>query len=496
MVRTEVGNDIVRVGVGRVYSRKRATRWLATILSMLVALSVSASASADPSPADTPVHAKAAAAPDNVPGTLIQMVDVVPGVAPKLAAATSNLASAVLQAAPSGAQFRVAVMPGYLAPDYIDVLSEAKITAVTDPATNLTTAALSLSYNPFAMRGDRGSAIWRHLVAAAKCGDNKYPVVPEAVGMGTASEEKKKQVGLADALVKRDSDALATAENEFENAMISLAESTGPDKTSLATAVSNGRLHRDEARSALQLARQARDKTEAEYEALQVAESTARDAAAQKAFEQWKQALTKCFDGNIRSEFWHELDATWVPQVMATVGYDFYPGGTAPNPLDKTGTTIALLEPWGGVRAELSVLFRPHERFEFEIFAQARRVRPNGAPYTQLANYAGGGATLAWMAWTALPETAARASNADYRKSGALPGVVLGLSGQSLSCDGFANCASGQITAESLTPFVDIKVLNAAQFRISLPMKWSQNVVANTFIATPTFSTAGAFAGL
>ena len=121
----------MRVSVGRAYGRTRATRWLATTLSTVALSASSVPASADPTPAVTPVPSPAASAPDNVPGTLVQMVDVVPGAAPQVAAATANLASAVLQAAPSGAQFRVTVMPGYLARDYIEVLSEAKITAVT-----------------------------------------------------------------------------------------------------------------------------------------------------------------------------------------------------------------------------------------------------------------------------------------------------------------------------------------------------------------------------
>jgi hypothetical protein len=99
------------------------------------------------------------------------------------------------------------------------------------------------------------------------------------------------------------------------------------------------------------------------------------------------------------------------------------------------------------------------------------------------------------MAWTPLSRLQ-MASNADYKKSGALPGIVLGVSGQALHCDGFANCASGQINGESLTPFVDFKVLNAAQFRVAFPVTWSQTTVVNTATYSPTFSTVGAFAGL
>jgi hypothetical protein len=73
---------------------------------------------------------------------------------------------------------------------------------------------------------------------------------------------------------------------------------------------------------------------------------------------------------------------------------------------------------------------------------------------------------------------------------------VIGASAQALNCQGFLNCANNQISGESLTPFVDIKVINAAQFRISVPLAWSRTTVIETFSATPTFSAASSFAGL
>jgi hypothetical protein len=104
------------------------------------------------------------------------VADVVPGVLPKVATAAANLASAALQAGPSGALFRVAFMPAYLASDYAEVWSETKITAVTNPTTNLTTAALSLSYNPFAMKGGRADHLWREAVRSAQCGARYAPI--------------------------------------------------------------------------------------------------------------------------------------------------------------------------------------------------------------------------------------------------------------------------------------------------------------------------------
>jgi hypothetical protein len=49
---------------------------------------------------------------------------------------------------------------------------------------------------------------------------------------------------------------------------------------------------------------------------------------------------------------------------------------------------------------------------------------------------------------------------------------------------------------ESLTPFVDVKVVNAAQFRFSVPLMWTRTTTIDSFSATPMFSAVTAFAGL
>jgi hypothetical protein len=380
------------------------------------------------------------------------------------------------------------------------------------------------------LRGDIGGTL-ADLISGRKTLLQKQSAVTGAEG---TARDKLDTATDARAALYITTRAVQTAEDELRNA--TKAVETAEDELRNATKPVERQRAEDELRSAKKtqqkvkdnLARAERQKQDASG-ALPQAQQAAQDAnktltqakkEEQDANDDLAEKVQRVGSGTVYNNcvkranlaFWPTLFKRGVARFDLTGEVDVFPAGVGPNPLDKTGATTAPLQPFGGVRSEASVTFRPDERFELGFDLTLRYIRPTGAPYTQLAPYEGGAAYFTLLVWSPLlpwtPTTSAddeRAKNADYLKSGFLPGLKVGLSGQALFCQGVVNCAVGQTQRESLTPFVDYAQSAAIQFRFSLPIIWSQAVTTGMgttavssapFSVTPTFSAASAFIGL
>jgi len=190
---------------------------------------------------------------------------------------------------------------------------------------------------------------------------------------------------------------------------------------------------------------------------------------------------------------WSKINGTWVPQVSLTGAMDLYPGGDVPSATDPTKTDE--LEAWGGWRTDLAVTVRPWERGNLDVWGTLRRTRASGKPGTKLVYSHGGGATVSWLWWSFLGKED-RPKSTDYVREGFLPGLAAGVSGQYLRCDGREQCANLRTDSRSVTPFIDVRVKPALQFRLAFPITWFDSVDKNGAEVAPTFTVAGSIAGL
>ena len=183
---------------------------------------------------------------------------------------------------------------------------------------------------------------------------------------------------------------------------------------------------------------------------------------------------------------WHELPTAWPPQIQASGAVAAFPGGYYTDPAGKNN---GLLLPWGGVSAQLTFAFRPAERLSFSAWGSYQSTRSGAVPGTFLADYLGWAAQVSWLAFpflsvdTFLDSKGAKESkNAmldTYIKTGYLPGIAMGLSGQLLRCiDAAPICAQGLLTQWSVTPFVDTRISPAVQLRLSVQV--NQGPVADS----------------
>jgi len=216
-------------------------------------------------------------------------------------------------------------------------------------------------------------------------------------------------------------------------------------------------------------------------------ESTARVAAAVL-------ATADCENRRLAAQ-WPTLNGTWIPSVGLTGFIDTYPAGEGPDPKDTTGQTSADLEPFGGVGVEGSLSFHPHERIGLDLYISYMKARSSGLPHTKLANNVGGGATFSALFFSFLDDSE-KYKSPDYVKAGFLPGLGLGASAQIVYCDGREQCAKERPDQRSVTPFFDVRVKPALQFRISVPITSYTSVDKTGTDIQPTLSIAGQIASL
>lgn len=195
----------------------------------------------------------------------------------------------------------------------------------------------------------------------------------------------------------------------------------------------------------------------------------------------------KCNDRRTAAQ-WPLLNRGWLPSVYLTLSYDFYPFGEVPS--ETMPAQQVDLEWNGGPSAQLSFEFRPRERVRLSGWGTAKRVRSEGKPGTELANYLGGGMSVSTIAWSFRPEEDGKFSK-DYIQEGFIPGLGLGCSLQGSRCDGEEDCLKLRTSQWSITPFIDVLASAKLQFRISVPITMFNAVDKNGTDVAGTFSVAG-----
>jgi len=447
----------------------------------------------------------------NVSASSSQTTQPVSGVAALIAPTSADLVSAAIQPKLTGTQLRVSAVPGRLLRNqYNIVLSEAKFTVTTDSSTSLTNLALSLGYNPFALNSPHGRDVREKTLKRDACGkalNDAAVIVPKALEDAVPAAQRDLDVAAKNIEVA--SKTLDAAKEAFDSARLThevaraLAAGERAGSPGLALAVKN----REAAEGTRALAQGALDAAKRDLDAAK----HARDAAtvvlvkSQKALADAQEAkkrsdakandkLRECHSLRLAHE-WTYLYSGWVPQVIGTVGFDVYPSGSGPDPLDKTGASVAKLEPWGGMKADVSTLFRPSERFDATFWGSYRYGRTSGAPHTNLTSYFGGGITLSWLALPFLTREQLNKST-DYVKSGFFPGMTIGVSGQTLTCAGRLDCDKLRTWQGSITPFIDFRASPLVQFRLSAPVTRFTAVGSAGTDVVPTFTVAAAVAAL
>lgn len=376
--------------------------------------------------------------------------DPIAGVATQIAPSQVDLASAAVSTKEKGTEFKATFVPAKLFDTgYVDVLSESKIVLTSDGT--LTRFGYGVAYNPFALRSDRAA---------------------EIVGL----ELHKKGCGkaLADSLdtldlnVKPLKEEVERAKQKFEDADVAYSR-------------------------ALQLSDPAVDAIKAERERAKAALDEAQkalDKAKKKGTDDADAALIKC-NNELTVEEWRKINSGWTPLVSLNLAVDVYPFGKGPDPDDATKK--ARLQPFGGFKADAGLTFKPQERFSFDLWGQVRRGRSSGDPKTELATYAGGGVTVSGVVWAFLADFT---KSSDYVQTGFIPGLVVGTSAQYSKCWGNENCDKMRTESMSMTPFVDIRIKAALQFRLSAPITKFTGVGEDGTDVAPTLTFATAVAAI
>jgi hypothetical protein len=388
--------------------------------------------------------------------------DPVAGVATQIAPTQVDLAAAAVSTKEKGTEFKATFVPAKLFDSgYVDVLSESKFVLTSDGS--LTRIGYGVAYNPFALRSKRAAEIATSVLHTNHCGANLADAFD---ALNESIKPLKEAVDRAKWSLGADETALAEAEKALQ-AIQAGADQEGP-KARRAAATAK----RDAAKVTLDQAQTMLDTTKTKGE---------EDANA---------ALDKC-NSELTADEWRKINSGWMPLISANIAVDVYPSGKAPDPVDKTKT--ARLEPFGGVRIDGGFTFKPQERLSLELWGQYRRGRTTGDPKTELATYVGGGVTASAVAWAFLPDFT---KSADYVQTGFIPGLVIGASGQYSKCSGREHCDKMRTESMSLTPFVDIRIKSALQFRLSTPITKFTAVSDKGTDVAPTLTIASAFAAL
>ena len=442
-----------------------------------------------------------------VSGTTARVPDPVPGVDALIAPTAQTLATASASGATKGSVFRANIVP-LLAVDapYIPVVSELKFGVATDTSTSLTQITLGLSQNPFALRSKRGIRILGETMEKAQCGDSEYKMrhrlkdglkpMQEAVAKAqaeVAEAEKALAAAETDVVSRRKAvDLVLASEASDRVAQFQQAEAawaTAVAEENRAAAAAKGAAER------LEKTRSAKHRASDEALAtLKQLNDTTRRASVRLPDGTEVAPFQECYD-KMHAEQWRSINSTLQPQVGLTFGLDLYPWGRVPDPTDATGQTTADLEPFGGASGQLSLSFHLLERFGIDLWGTYKRARASGDPHTKVANIYGSGLTVSGLVWSFMDDSKP-GQYPDYIKSGFIPGLALGASGQVSFCDGQSACAKGRTDLYSVTPFVDIRVKPELQFRLALPISFFKTVDKKDNEIAPTFSLAGSIAGL
>jgi len=202
--------------------------------------------------------------------------------------------------------------------------------------------------------------------------------------------------------------------------------------------------------------------------------------------------LNACNTRRFASE-WRAMNDSWIPAASVSASADFYPYGTAASP--PAPATPAHLEWWGGMTFQASFTFRKVERWQTDLWGSFRpQWRSSGAAGSAMARYAGGGASVSYLAWSFLDRDHLE-RHPDYAKTGVLPGAALGASLQGSWClTDDSRCADGRTRQVSLTPYLDVRITSQLQVRLGVPISWYHSVAKDGAEAAPTLSIASTVA--
>jgi len=214
-----------------------------------------------------------------------------------------------------------------------------------------------------------------------------------------------------------------------------------------------------------------------------------REVCEKRCAEAFDKANKTC---NARREAteWSYINTGWVPALGLSASADLYPTGSQQDP-KSTAAASQSLNGWGGFTVQASLSFRPAETVQADLYGSLKPWwRPSGDPAARMARYLGGGATVAWLFHSFL-DRARPEQTADYLKSGFIPGIAMGISGQILSCLSEDTCNKGRTDQYSGTPFLEVRVKSQAQLRISVPITYYTLRGSNGSELAPTFTLAG-----
>ena len=439
---------------------------------------------------------------NNVSGTPARAPDPVAGVDSLLVPSAQTLASAATTFSGIGGVFRATVVP-LLAFDanYIPILSETKISLSTDTSNSLTQISIGFSENPFALRSARGLSIIKSTTEKANCGiaeleleeklrSQLKPLEVEVANAGaeitkaeqsliaanTIAIDRRKAVDFILASDAKDRSAsFQRAEDDWLSAVADIDKNKGTlSELTIIYDKKKIELLRATAKVDKSLA-QLRDSSNSKKVDLP-------DGTAASRFQ-------RCYD-EIYSEQWRRINSTFRPQIGLSLGVDIYPWGSVPDPKDQTGKMTANLEPFGGVFAQLYLSFHINQRFGIDLHGTYKHARSSGSPHTKLSNTYGGGLLISGMVFSFM-DNSNPGLYPEYIKSGFMPGIVVGASGQISFCDGKSNCAKSRTNNYSVTPFIDFRIKPELQFRISLPITFFNAVDKVNQEIAPTFSLTG-----
>jgi hypothetical protein len=200
-------------------------------------------------------------------------------------------------------------------------------------------------------------------------------------------------------------------------------------------------------------------------------------------------ALKTCNARRLANE-WSYINDTWIPALGFSVAADFYPTGSQQDP-KSTSATPQSLNGWGGFTLQVSLTFRPNEGVQADFYGSLKPWwRPSGDATARMARYVGGGATLSWLFYSFM-DRGRPEQTPDYVKSGFVPGVAVGASGQALSCLTEETCNKGRTRQYSVTPFVELRVKAQVQLRFSVPIAYYKVAGSDGTELAPTFTIGG-----
>ena len=457
----------------------------------------------------------------------VDISDTVPGAAEMVTPPLQTAVSAAVRVVPSGSILRVAVMPqAIFARDHQRASSvlgrlwqETQLTFQSDSKTALSRFVISSGYSPFRWNSVEASSQLAACMREHRCGhdigdadircaqdqrsaraacDVEYSTwtsrclshPPEACFVDAATRERCVLTASA-GLAHCSNAAIATEQPQcFATAIAALTaclseQIASSEQCAATTAITQ----------CIPIERTASEERQRCY----AGADQAHDTCMAPANEAYAQCNADRFACQVQRVY-----GTSLPMVQLSGFVDIAPSGTLPDPVTRGMSYQA--EPLSAVGSQLAFVWRPHERLEIDLWGQFVRGRSTTRDLTPFVYWGGGGTTLSFLIASFLNPTQLHSNN-DYLQSGLIPGLILGVSLQGAWCTETTGMTaqSCNVAADtpmatrdlSVTPFIGVRVDAKLQFRLSLPLRWTDAFLSSTaMMPMPTqslgFSTAPA----